>query len=133
MTYHGPGQLICYVLSDLRRLKIGVRNFVNLLENTVIKLLAAYGIHGEIKKDAPGVYIKHKKICSIGLRISRSCSYHGIALNVNNDLESFIHINPCGFHGLVMTRMADYVQITIDEVGKKLCEKLKENILHIKH
>lgn len=129
VTYHGPGQLICYILFDLRRLKLGIKNFVNLLENTVIQALGEYGIHGEVKKDAPGVYVKDQKICSLGLKISRGCSYHGIALNIENDLEPFTRINPCGHHGLSMIKMNNFVQVTLDEVGKKFCQKFTASSL----
>ena len=124
VTYHGPGQLIVYVLFDLRRLKIGVKKFVGLLELAVIQLLGDYGIGAAIKEGAPGVYVFDKKICSIGLRIRRGCSYHGIALNVNNDLEPFTRINPCGFRGLAVTKVGDFVSVTLDEVGKNFCTKL---------
>jgi len=126
ITYHGPGQLVCYILFDLRRLKIGVRNFVDLLEKATIQLLAEYGIQANTKKNAPGVYVLHKKICSVGLRIRRGCSYHGIALNVNNDLEPFTRINPCGFNDLSMTKVNDFASVTLDEIGKKFCRKFIE-------
>lgn len=128
VTYHGPGQLVGYVLFDLRRRKIGVKNFVNILENAVIQLLEEYGILATTKKNAPGVYVEDKKICSIGLRIRRGSSYHGIALNVNNDLEPFTRINPCGFHKLRMTKMADYVNVTCEEIGGKFAQKLMKLI-----
>ncbi len=125
ITYHGPGQLVGYVLFDLRRRKIGVKKFVELLETAVIQLLADYKIEASIKEGAPGVFVLDKKICSIGLRIRRGCSYHGIALNVNNDLEPFTRINPCGFPQLSMTRVGEYIDITLDEVGKKFCDKFR--------
>ncbi|MBU0745119.1 MAG: lipoyl(octanoyl) transferase LipB [Gammaproteobacteria bacterium] len=128
VTYHGPGQLVCYLLFDLRRLKLGVKKFVFLLENTVIQLLAEYKIEASTRKDAPGVYVKQKKICSIGLRIRRGCSYHGIALNINNDLEPFTRINPCGFLDLSMTKISDFASPTIDEIGKTLCKLLVKNL-----
>ncbi|CAL7960428.1 lipoyl(octanoyl) transferase [Gammaproteobacteria bacterium] len=124
VTYHGPGQLVGYVLLDLRRLKIGVKTYVSLIENSVVQLLVDYNIKANIKPDAPGVYVTGKKICSIGLKISRGCSYHGIALNVNNDLEPFSRINPCGFQNLQMTRISDFAATTLEEVGQKFCEKL---------
>jgi len=128
ITYHGPGQLVGYVLLDLRRLKIGVKAYVSLIENSVIQLLANYNIEAHIKPGAPGVYVADSKICSIGLKISRGCSYHGIALNVNNDLEPFSRINPCGFQNLPITRISDFTPTTLDEVGQKLCGKLLKNI-----
>jgi lipoyl(octanoyl) transferase len=107
VTYHGPGQLMVYVLIDLKRKKFNVRQFVTLLEQSVIDMLAAHGILASAKCDAPGVYVAGKKLCSIGLRIRRGCSYHGIAFNVNMDLTPFLRINPCGFTGLKMTQLAE--------------------------
>lgn len=125
VTYHGPGQLVAYVLYDLRRAKLGVRNFVSHLENAVIRTLADYGIQANANPNAPGVYVAGAKICSIGLRIRNHCSYHGIALNVNNDLEPFSRINPCGFKNLTMTKISDFIPaITIEEVATKLCSYL---------
>jgi lipoyl(octanoyl) transferase len=129
VTYHGPEQLVGYVLFDLRRLKLGVKAYVSLIENSVIQLLADYNIEANTKPGAPGVYVAGKKICSIGLKISRGCSYHGIALNVNNDLEPFSRINPCGFQNLQMTKISDFVAVNIDDVGKKFCEKIPENLI----
>lgn len=128
VTYHGPGQLVGYVLFNLRHLKLGVKSYVNLIENSVLQLLADYNIEANTKPGAPGVYVADKKICSIGLKISRGCSYHGIALNVNNDLEPFSRINPCGFQNLQMTKISDFVAVNIDDVGKKFCEKISENL-----
>ncbi len=107
VTYHGPGQLVAYPLLDLRRQKLGVRELVSHLENSVIVLLAGYGIASEAKPDAPGVYVNGRKIASLGLRVRRGCSFHGVAINVNMDLEPFLRINPCGYNGLQMTQMAD--------------------------
>jgi len=128
VTYHGPGQLVGYILFDLRRLKLGVKAYVSLIENSVVQLLADYDIQASTKPGAPGVYVAGKKICSIGLKIARGCSYHGIALNINNDLEPFSRINPCGFQNLQMTKISDFVAVSIDEVGKKFCEKMSENL-----
>lgn len=107
VTYHGPGQLMIYVLSDIRRRKMGVRELVTKLEQTIIDLLADYGVEASARKDAPGVYVNGAKICSIGLRIRRGCSYHGLAFNVAMDLEPFAGINPCGFVNLPITQLAD--------------------------
>ncbi|MCG6939875.1 MAG: lipoyl(octanoyl) transferase LipB [Thiohalocapsa sp.] len=109
VTYHGPGQLIAYVLVDLRRLKIGVRALVSALEGAVIDLLAGFGVGASARPDAPGVYVDGAKIASVGLRVRHGCSYHGIALNVDLDLAPFRRINPCGYAGLAMTRLADLV------------------------
>lgn len=107
VTYHGPGQLMVYVLLDLRRHQLGVRDLVSALENTIISLLADYAIEASARRDAPGVYVNDAKICSLGLRIRRGCSYHGLAFNVNMDLSPFKGINPCGFSGLAMTQLVD--------------------------
>lgn len=104
VTYHGPGQLVVYFLIDIRRRKMGVRQLVTAIENTVVDALAQYGIHSAPRADAPGVYIGEQKVCSLGLRIRRGCSFHGLALNVNMDMEPFLRINPCGYAGMEMTQ-----------------------------
>ena len=104
VTYHGPGQLIIYVLLDVRRRKLSVRHLVTSMENAIIALLADYNINGYAKADAPGVYVAANKIASLGLRIRRGCSFHGLALNVNMDLAPFLRINPCGYAGMAMTQ-----------------------------
>lgn len=111
VTYHGPGQLIVYPLLDLRRYKLGVRSLVELLENVVILLLSEYGISAVSRRDAPGVYVDDKKIAALGLRIRHSCSFHGLSLNIDMDLEPFTRINPCGYTGLEVTQMADKTSI----------------------
>jgi len=105
VTYHGPGQLVMYALVDLRRRGIGVRELVVALENSVINLAARYGIAAAGRRTAPGVYVEARKLASIGLRVRRGCSYHGLALNVDMDLEPFQRINPCGMAGLAMTQL----------------------------
>jgi lipoyl(octanoyl) transferase len=107
VTYHGPGQLVVYALIDLRRRRIGVRELVVGLENAVIALAAMHGIHASGRRDAPGVYVGAQKLASLGLRVRRGCSYHGIALNVDMDLEPFGRINPCGLAGLAMTQLRE--------------------------
>jgi lipoyl(octanoyl) transferase len=107
VTYHGPGQLMAYVLLDLQRRRLGVRALVTTLENAVIATLARYGIRAASQPGAPGVYVEGAKIASLGLRIRRNCSYHGLALNVNMDLAAFTRINPCGFPGLGVTQLVD--------------------------
>ncbi len=107
VTYHGPGQLVIYTLLDIKRLKINIRELVDLLENTMIATLADYGISAQARAEAPGVYVQGKKIGSIGLRIKNHCSYHGLSLNNAMDLRPFSHINPCGYSGLEMTQLAD--------------------------
>ena len=105
VTYHGPGQLVIYPLLDLKRLKLGVRQLVEALENAVIDTLAGYGIQARGRRDAPGVYVDARKVCSIGIRVRRGCTYHGLAFNVAMDLEPFTRINPCGYAGLEMTQV----------------------------
>jgi len=107
VTYHGPGQQIMYVLLDLRRRQLGVRELVTLLEDTVINTLTALGITSHARPDAPGVYVDKKKICSLGLRIRRGYSFHGLALNVAMDLSPFQCINPCGYAGMEMTQVSE--------------------------
>jgi lipoyl(octanoyl) transferase len=106
VTYHGPGQLMLYALIDLRRKKIGVRDLVTALEQSVVAMLADYNIIANAKPDAPGVYVNGAKICSLGLRVRRGCSYHGLALNVALDLKPFSGINPCGYTNLTMTQIS---------------------------
>ncbi len=108
VTYHGPGQLIAYPLINLERQQLTIRSLVTTLEKCVIDILASLAINAKSHCDAPGVYIDQSKICSIGLRVRRGCSYHGIALNVNMDLTPFTFINPCGFQGLTMTQISHY-------------------------
>ena len=103
VTYHGPGQLVIYLLISLREAELGIRRLVGLMEQSIIGLLDAYGIAAESRADAPGVYVDGRKIASLGLRVRRGCTYHGLALNVSNDLEPFRRINPCGYAGLEVT------------------------------
>ncbi|WP_425445071.1 lipoyl(octanoyl) transferase LipB [Zobellella endophytica] len=104
VTYHGPGQLVLYLLLDVRRKKLGVRNLVTAMESAIVTLLAQYQIEAHAKPDAPGVYVGASKIASLGLRVRRGCSFHGLALNVNMDLNPFLRINPCGYAGMAMTQ-----------------------------
>ena len=112
VTYHGPGQLVVYVLLDIKRLKIGVRALVTLLEQTVIELLSDYGIDAIAKKDAPGVYVGEEKIAALGLRVRKGCCFHGLALNVDMDLSPYDQINPCGYEGLKVTQLSNLVEST---------------------
>lgn len=107
VTYHGPGQLIIYTLLDIKRLNLGIRSLVTTLEQAMISALAQYGILAVAKTDAPGVYVNDKKIGSIGLRIKKNCSYHGLSINNHMDLRPFDHINTCGYSGLEVTQLAD--------------------------
>ena len=106
VTYHGPGMLMIYPLIDLKRLGLGVRDLVTALEQSVVDLAAGYGIAARARPDAPGVYVADTKFASVGLRIRRGASYHGMALNVKIDMEPFLRINPCGYAGLEMTDLA---------------------------
>ena len=125
VTYHGPGQQMMYVLLNLKRNKLGVRTLVTALEQCVVNTLQEYAINAYPKADAPVVYVNAKKVCSIGLRIRKGCSFHGLALNVNMDLSPFQRINPCGYAGL---EMIDCAQLdgpnTLAEVGTKLTDHL---------
>jgi lipoyl(octanoyl) transferase len=107
ITYHGPGQLVIYLLIALREAGVGIRRLVTIMETSLIELLAAHGIEAEARSDAPGVYVAGRKIASLGLRVRRGCTYHGLALNVANDLAPFQRINPCGHAGLEVTSTAE--------------------------
>lgn len=107
VTYHGPGQQVIYFMINLRRRKIGVRQLVTLIENGIVAALKDYDIKAYPKPDAPGVYVDEKKVASLGLRVRRGCSFHGLALNVNMDLSPFLRINPCGYAGLEMIQTCD--------------------------
>ena len=121
VTYHGPGQLVFYFLLDVRRRGSGPRILVTALENAVISVLKHFGIIAKNDPDAPGVYVDGAKIASLGLRFRKSRSYHGLSLNVDMDLEPFNRINPCGYAGLKVTRMADLLEnVSIDEVSAQL-------------
>ena len=129
VTYHGPGQLIIYPLINLQRIRLGIKQFVNILQHSVIQLLADYKIVAQVQIDAPGVYVNDAKICSIGLKIRRGCCYHGIALNVNMDLEPFTRINPCGIKNLKMVQISDYINnICFSEVEEKIVKYLVKNL-----
>lgn len=131
VTYHGPGQLMVYTLIDLKRKHLNVREFVTLLENAVIAILAEYNIHAAAKLEAPGVYVDGKKICSIGLRIRRGCSYHGIAFNICMDLAPFSQINPCGFTALEMTQFSTLGgSDNTQEIGLKLATYLTKKLVY---
>ena len=109
VTYHGPGQLVVYTLLDIKRLNIGVRDLVTLIEQAIIELLADYHIVANARRDAPGVYVNDAKIAALGLRVRKGCCFHGLAFNVDMDLEPFSRINPCGYEGLEVTQLNDLV------------------------
>ena len=129
VTYHGPGQMVAYLMLDVRRLGYGVRELVTRMENCLIDLLASYGVSAAAKADAPGVYVDGAKIASLGLRIRNGCSFHGLALNVDMDLEPFRRINPCGYAGLAMTQLRDHAgPIEFAEVGVRLRAQLVKHL-----
>ena len=129
VTYHGPGQVVAYLLLDLRRAGIGIKRLVHLLEQAVIDVLAPYGIRAAARPDAPGVYVDGAKIASIGLRVRHGCCYHGIALNVDLDLEPFQRINPCGYAGLQVTRLADLAPgIAPAQAAQDLAEAIADGL-----
>jgi lipoyl(octanoyl) transferase len=125
VTYHAPGQAVAYVMLDLRRLGIGAKELVRRLEQSAIDMLAGHAITGERRAGMPGVYVAGAKIAAVGLRIARGCSYHGIAVNADLDLEPFARIDPCGYPGLAATRLADLgVHERVDAVQQSLSKSL---------
>jgi lipoyl(octanoyl) transferase len=129
VTYHGPGQLVAYPLLDLRRLKLGVRELVQRIEQAIIDVLAADGIAAARRCGAPGVYVGAAKIAALGLRVRRGCSFHGLAFNIDMDLAPFQGINPCGYQGLQVTQMLDWVPDTsLDEVSPRLVAALSAQL-----
>lgn len=133
VTYHGPGQIIAYILVDLNRREWGVRHLVSAIEKTIIGLLREYGLEAYAKSSAPGVYIslnqQDAKIASLGLRIKRGRSYHGLSLNVDMDLEPFNRINPCGYNGLQIAQLSDLVEFgSLITVGEKLVHHLQQQL-----
>lgn len=138
VTYHGPGQIVLYPLLDVRRGKIGVRDLVTALENAVIDVLYAYGVSARARPDAPGVYVMtatgEAKIASLGLRIRRGASFHGVALNVDGDLAPFLRINPCGYAGMPMVKLAELVTLPShhrvgEQLAKALATRLKRDLI----
>ena len=127
ITYHGPGQIVAYLLLDLRRLKINVRELVTLMEQSVIGLLGEYGVRAQARADAPGVYVDGAKIASLGLKIRHGCCYHGLALNVDMNLAPFEYINPCGYAGLQVTQC---VELGIAAGIGELQAELAQNLVH---
>jgi lipoyl(octanoyl) transferase len=113
VTYHGPGQLVCYVLLDLRRRGFDIRRLVQTLEQAVIDTVAAYGIEASGRRDAPGVYVDGRKLAAVGLRVRRGCTYHGLAINVAMDLAPYAGINPCGYEGMEVTQIAALCDVTV--------------------
>ncbi len=144
VTYHGPGQLVAYILADIKRLDIGPRELVSRIEQSLVDLLAELGVKAYPKSDAPGVYVDESKIASLGLRIRKGFSFHGLALNVDMNLEPFQRINPCGYAGMNMTQLADLVgdkalqapvddkklntDLNIDTIAQKLMVQLQRHM-----
>lgn len=129
VTYHGPGQLLVYVLLDLPRLGYGVRSLVTRLERATLQCLAGYGIKAASRSGAPGVYVEDRKIAALGLRVRRGCTYHGLALNVAMDLEPFTRINPCGYKDLAVTQISSLGGPgSVDRVGRDLQDPLVQEL-----
>ena len=130
VTYHGPGQLVAYVLLDLKRLKLGVRDLVTAMEQALVDVLKEYALDAAPKPDAPGVYVEGNKIASLGLRVRRGCSFHGLALNVDMDMEPFQRINPCGYAGLRMVQLRDLVAepVSLLKVERQLAQALRQRL-----
>jgi lipoyl(octanoyl) transferase len=129
VTYHGPGQLVVYLLVDLKRRNMGIRDFVQQLEQSIIDLLADYGIEGYGRRDAPGVYVNEAKVAALGLRIKRGYTYHGLALNIDMDLSPFDRINPCGHAGMAVTQLRDLgIEDDIATISERLVTHLANNL-----
>ena len=129
VTYHGPGQLVAYLLLDLRRRELTVKRLVNRIEEAIIGLLAEHGVTAERRAGAPGVYVGEAKVAALGLKVRNGCSYHGLSLNVDMDLAPFAAINPCGYAGLAVTQLADLCgECDIEAVGGRLVRHLREQL-----
>ncbi|GAB4119616.1 MAG: lipoyl(octanoyl) transferase LipB [Sideroxydans sp.] len=127
ITYHGPGQIVAYLLLDLRRWRINVRELVCLMEQAVIALLAEYGVAAVARRDAPGVYVNDAKIAALGLKIKNGCCYHGLSFNVDMDMTPFANINPCGYQGL---RVTQCIELGITVPLEELQAELTQNLVH---
>lgn len=132
VTYHGPGQMVAYVLLEMHRFGSDVRKLVSAMETSIVKLLAEFGIESAPRADAPGVYVVDEKICSLGLRIKKGRSFHGLALNVDMNLEPFSRINPCGYEGMVMTQVANYVESPDMTEMKSLWVRCFTEVMHLR-
>jgi lipoyl(octanoyl) transferase len=130
VTYHGPGQLVIYLLLDLKRRNLGVRQLVSIIESSLIRLLQRYDVKAQARKDAPGVYVQGAKIAALGLRVRRGCSFHGLSLNVDLDLEPFGRINPCGYQGMAVTRLSDLLGKApgVEQIAQPLLEELQAEL-----
>lgn len=130
VTYHGPGQLVAYVLLDIKRRKIGVRELVTMIEQVIVGALAAHTVNAYARPDAPGVYVNEAKVASLGLRVRKGCTFHGLALNVAMDLSPFSRINPCGYAGMRMVQSSDLggpntIEIAKHEISRQFVSQLK--------
>lgn len=131
VTYHGPGQLVVYLMIDLTRKKLGVRGLVDEIEQAIVRTLSGLGVEAAPRSDAPGVYVGESKIASLGLRVRRGCSFHGLALNVDMDMEPFRRINPCGYAGMAMSQVRDFVPgVAMADVQQRLTEQLVTGLGH---
>lgn len=124
VTYHGPGQIVAYTLIDIKRLDLGVRELVSGIEDAILGVLASYGVEAQRLAGAPGIYVDGVKIASLGLRVRKGKSFHGLALNVNMDLEPFQRINPCGFEGMQVTTLSAFTEVSFREVEDRLIASL---------
>lgn len=132
VTYHGPGQLIIYLMIDIKRHALGVRKLVTLIEQSIITTLNDYQLKAYAKKEAPGVYIDEAKIAALGLRIKKGCSFHGLSLNIAMDLTPFEQINPCGYKNLEVIQLSDYIEsVQLSQVQHKLASYLSKNIGYV--
>lgn len=130
VTYHGPGQLVAYLMVDIKRRKMGIRHLVDLIENSIIELLGSYGILANTRKGAPGVYVDGDKIAALGLRIKQGSSYHGLSLNIDMDLEPFSYINPCGYPGQGVTQLRDLIKNPPDNLMAEVQLRLETILSH---
>ncbi len=131
ITFHGPGQVVAYILVDIRRRRISVRELVTHIEEAIIRVLAHHGVSGERAPGAPGIYVQGAKIAALGLRIRKGCSFHGLALNVDMDMEPFGRINPCGFKGLAVTQLVSFKAVQMSEVENLLVNELATQLGYI--
>lgn len=133
MTYHGPGQVIIYLLVDLQRKELSVRQLVSAMETAITELLAEQGVPANVRADAPGVYVNDHKIASLGLRLKNNCCYHGLSVNVAMDLSPFDAIDPCGYRGLRVTQTSNLqIGLTPEEIGQKLLQILADQLSYEK-
>ena len=128
VTYHGPGQIVAYPLVDIRRSGVGVREFVNCIEESIIEVLRHYGVNGERREGAPGVYVNGETIASVGLRVRQGRTFHGLSFNIDMDLEPFQRINPCGYEGLVVTQLSSFSSVALSEVESRLVDSIASQL-----